>query len=90
MSSIRFIDEVAALLARELCQSEPPLVGGDPAVVTRAIASTLKANFDEEAAIGREAEQALESMGPASRGMDRGKLLEGIRERLAKQRGFVL
>ncbi len=83
------IEQVAAEIAVALTAADDPAVEGDRAALTSLLAEIIKANFDEEAAIAREAERTLESL-PSTAGMDKGKLLAGLKERIAKQRGFVL
>ncbi len=84
------IGRIAAAVAADLCQREPRVVEGDAGLVAAVVAGVIRANFAEEAEIIRETHKAFEAMGSAAAGMDRGKLLAGIRERLAKQRGFAL
>ncbi len=84
------IEESCRRMATSLCRGDKPVLQGDENKVAAIIAAAIKADFEQERAINQEAEQALVGMGAAARGMDRGKLLQGIRERLAKQRGFVL
>ncbi|RMD82029.1 MAG: DUF507 family protein [Candidatus Dadabacteria bacterium] len=82
--------QIARALAERLAVGPSAPVGGNPSQVARVIEEVLRENFRTEAQIEREAEQALAELGPAARGMDRGKLLAGLRERIAKKKGFVL
>jgi len=61
-----------------------------PAEVEKRILDTLRANFQEEAAIQREAERILEENKRQTTGMDQRTLLLKIKEKLARERGFVL
>ena len=54
------------------------------------MATAIVANFKTEAEIERQARKKLESLGRETDGMDHAKLLQGIRQHLAKERGFVL
>jgi len=58
--------------------------------VEKRILHTLRANFQEEAAIQREAERILEENKRQTTGMDQRTLLLKIKEKLARERGFVL
>lgn len=88
-ATIPGLDALARGLAEELTAGANPAVRGEPAAVAAVIARMVAANFAQEEAIDREAERTLANL-PAAPGMDKGKLLAGIRERLAKKRGFVL
>jgi len=83
------LDALARELADELTGGAKPAVRGESSAVAAAIIRTVEANFAQEEAIDREAERTLANL-PAAPGMDKGKLLAGIRDRLAKKRGFVL
>ena len=83
------IEALARALAGELTGGSDPAVRGDAAAVAAVVSRVVAANFTEEAAIEREAEKALATL-PTQPGMDEGKLFAGLRERLAKKRGFVL
>ena len=70
----------------------PLLAVGDvnAQAVTRVVVDTLRENFRVEEEINREAEQALGALGRSTAGMDQHKLMAGLRERIAKKKGFVL
>jgi len=87
---IHLIEQIADRIAGLLTAGDQPAVKGDPAGVTAVLKKTIVANFATEAAINREAEEALAALPALGPGMDRGKLLAGLRERIAKKRGFVL
>ncbi len=93
MVSVPSREELARLaesIAEDLCSGMSPPVEGNPAEVARVVEEALRANFRSEVEIERAAEQALAELGPSAAGMDRGKLLAGLRERIAKKKGFVL
>jgi len=81
---------LAKAIAADLTDGDGSPVLGDPDIVAQAVERGIRANFEAEAEIEREAEQALAGLGSSAVGMDRHKLLAGLRERLAKQKGFVL
>jgi hypothetical protein len=60
------------------------------AELEKRMLDTLRANFNEEAAIQREAERILEENKRQTIGMDQRTLLLKIKEKLARERGFVL
>jgi hypothetical protein len=61
-----------------------------PAEIEKRVFEALRANFQEEAAIEREAERILDENKRQTVGMDQRTLLLKIKERLARERGFVL
>ncbi len=84
------IASLASTIAAALCRPADTLVRGNEQDVAKIVESALRENFRVEAEIEAAAEQALADLGAAASGMDRGKLLVGLRERIAKKRGFVL
>lgn|GEM_PF-1034363 len=84
------IHRLAVAIATDLCRNDPPVVRGEMSKIAAAVANAIAANFAEEASIQREAERTLQSMGRQSPELDPARLLRGLRERIAKQRGFVL
>jgi hypothetical protein len=60
------------------------------AEIEKRVFEALRANFQEEAAIEREAERILEQNKSQIGGMDQRTLLMKIKEKLARERGFVL
>ncbi len=87
---IRIIEQIAARIAGVLTAGDQPAVKGEPARIAAVIKKTIVADFATEATINREAEKALAALPALGPGMDKGKLLLGLRERIAKKRGFVL
>lgn len=81
---------LAESIAEDLCLGLSPPVEGNPTKVAQIVEEALRANFRAEVEIEREAEQALAELGSSAAGLDRGKLLAGLRERIAKKKGFVL
>ena len=79
-----------AAIARELCMGTDTPVEGDLQAVARAVGEAIQTDFQTEEQINAEAERTLDELGSSATGMDRGKLLAGIRARIAQQRGFVL
>ncbi len=84
------LESLGAAIAADLCSDPDPCVAGNAAIVAEEICRAIGENLRIEEEINREAEAALRKLGADASGMDRGNLLSGIRERLAKQRGFVL
>jgi hypothetical protein len=84
------IQKLAISIATDLCREDPPAVRGEMSKVAAAVANAIAANFAAEAAIRREAEQALQQLGRQGPQIDPAKLFQGICERIAKQKGFVL
>lgn len=84
------IQKLAIQIATDLCREDPPAVKGDMGKVAAAVANAIAQNFATEAHIRREAEAALAQMGRQAPHLDPNKLLHGICERIAKQKGFVL
>lgn len=74
-----------ALLAEKLLVTKQPAVD-----VAKRIFDALRANFQEEAEIVREAERILEENKRQTAGMDQRTLLLKIKEKIARERGFVL
>ena len=84
------LQRAAALLAKRLLEGKVVGTKEKPAEVEKRILDTLRANFQEEAAIQREAERILEENKRQTTGMDQRTLLLKIKEKLARERGFVL
>jgi hypothetical protein len=84
------LQRAAALLAKRLLEGKVVATKEKPAEVEKRILDTLRANFQEEAAIQREAERILEENKRQTTGMDQRTLLLKIKEKLARERCFVL
>ena len=84
------IEALAAAIADDLCGLPDAPAKGNPQAVARLVAEAIRDNFRIEEEINREADQALAALGRSAAGMDQHKLLGGLRERIAKKRGFAL
>lgn len=84
------IQKLAIQIATDLCREDPPAVKGEMARVAATVANAIATNFAQEAAIRREAGEAMQKLGRQDPTMDPGKLMQGLCERIAKQKGFVL
>ncbi len=84
------VRRLASRIAGRLGAGKDALVTGDPSLLIGTVAAVVAANFKTAADIERQARAKLESLGNASAGMDKQTLLAGIREHLAKEKGFVL
>ncbi len=81
---------LAEHIASRLCSGPEASVEGNQSRVAAVVRQAIEANFKTEQAINREAERTFERLGSSTSGMDRGKLIAGMRERIAKTKGFVL
>jgi hypothetical protein len=84
------LEAVGVAIARALCTGGDAPVKGPEAAVAAAATAALQENFRLEAAIDREVENQIEKLGSSARGLDQEKLRAGLRERIAKQKGFAL
>ena len=80
----------ASLLAKRLLDGRVLATKDTTAELEKRILDALRANFNEEAAIQREAEGILDANKRQTTGMDQRMLLLKIKEKLARERGFVL
>jgi hypothetical protein len=62
----------------------------DAAVLQRRIVELIANNLEEEEELEREAERLAASHARQMLGMDQRKIIQGIKERLARERGFSL
>ena len=76
---------VAALVSKKLFELAGPATDAEEKVF-----AALQANFREEAAVDREAERVFEQNRSLAAGMDQRAFLRKIREKVARDRGFVL
>jgi len=86
----RSLSALAEHIASRLCNGPEASVEGSQSRVAAVVRQAIEANFKTEQAINREAERTFERLGSSTSGMDRGKLIAGMRERIAKTKGFVL
>jgi len=84
------VSRLATSIADAVAGTPQGPVAGNPQAVARVVEAVIRENFRTEEQVLREADRTLEQLGASATGMDRGKLLAGIRERIAKKRGFVL
>jgi hypothetical protein len=86
----RELEALSQTIASRLTDSADPLVEGAIDKVAAAIFEAVADNLRTEAEIDKEADATLEQLGRDATGMDRAKLRQGIRERIAKKKRFVL
>jgi len=90
------IDRVAAILVRRLVEKDVVALTTPEATVKARFVELLTKNFDEEAAIEREAMTEAEKLvrqgapGVKREDLDLRKVEQLVKQRLAKARGFVL
>lgn len=65
------------------------LKAAEPALVER-VTRLLVENLQTEQALEEEAERLAQRLGRQALGMDQRKIVQGIKERLAKEKGFQL
>jgi hypothetical protein len=81
---------LAETLASELVKGDLIELTGDEATLRERFVAVLRKNFAEEMDLEREAEAFADSHRREMAGMDRFKVVELVKQRLAKERGFVL
>jgi len=84
------LEAIGIAIARALCAGGTAPVKGPEASIAAAAIAALQENFRLEAAIDQEVEKQIEKLGSSARGLDQTKLRAGLRERIAKQKGFAL
>lgn len=84
------LNRAAQRVAKALIDSKLVVTKETAAALEKRIHDALRANFQEEAAIVREAERILAENKRQSVGMDQRTLLLKIKEKVARERGFVL
>jgi hypothetical protein len=84
------LEAIAIAIARALCASHNAPVKGPEADVAAVVIGALQENFRIEAAIEREIDKQIEQLGNSAKGLDQAKLRTGLRERIAKHKGFAL
>jgi hypothetical protein len=62
----------------------------DPTVLQTRIVELVAHNFEEERALEEEATRVAESHARKMAGMDQRRIIQGIKERLARERNFAL
>lgn len=84
------LEAIGIAIARALCTGASAPVKGPEAAIAAAATTALQENFRLETVIDREVEKQIEQLGSSARGLDQSKLRAGLRERIAKQKGFAL
>ncbi|HET9064137.1 MAG TPA: hypothetical protein VFO62_12690 [Candidatus Binatia bacterium] len=84
------LEAIGVAIARALCRGATAPVKGPEAAVAAAATAALQDNFRLETVIDREVDKQIEQLGSSARGLDQAKLRAGLRERIAKQKGFAL
>jgi hypothetical protein len=81
---------IAAAVVKALLQQGFVRPKAEPAVIQRRIAELIARNMEEEDELEREAERLAQSHARQMVGMDQRRIIQGIKERLARERGFSL
>jgi hypothetical protein len=89
-SSEKALQRAAKRLAKGFLEGKLLRTEETAAELEKRMLDTLRANFKEEAAIQRDAERILEENKRQTIGMDQQTLLLKIKQKLARERGFVL
>jgi hypothetical protein len=76
---------VGALLKQGFVQAKR-----EPAVLRQRIVELFARNLEEERVLEEEAERLAEKHARQTVGMDQRRIIQGIKERLARERGFSL
>ena len=84
------VARLAETVTRSLLQQGFVTPKADEAQITARITRLLLDNLRAEEALEQEAEQLAQKLGRQSIGMDMRKITDGIKVRLAKERGFTL
>lgn len=84
------LEALSQTIASRLTDAADPLVEGPADKVAAAIFEAVADNLRTEAEIDKEADATIEQLGRDTTGMDLAKLRQGIRERIAKKKRFVL
>ena len=84
------LQALSKTIASRLTEAAEPLVKGPTDKVAAAVFEAIAENFSTEAEIDREADETLDKLGRDATGMDRAKLRQGLRARIAKKRRFAL
>lgn len=84
------VDALAREIVQALVQRGFVRPVAEEKVLQSVVARVLMQNLEEEAALEAEAEQMAEKYLRGNPELDRRKLVQGIKARLAEERGFVL
>lgn len=85
-----YLRRIADALVAELLKKDLVELTGTREVLQDRIFAVLLRNFTEESKLEEEAEAFADSHRREMAGMDRGKVVTLVKQRLAKERGFVL
>lgn len=80
----------AEALVAALCDKELVRLRTNKQVTTEKVLATLLENFHQEEALEKEAERLAEEHLRTAKGVDRHKVTQLIKQRLAEERRFVL
>lgn len=90
--STQQLQSLAREIVDDLVRADLASVPGSHAAAVTAIAERFEAHFKAVAALDAEAErladEQLRSLGRQGAGLDRRRVVQGFRERLAKQKGL--
>lgn len=89
-ASEKTIHRAAERVVKALVEGKLLATGEASAQVEKRVTEAIRVNFREEAEIQREAERIFEENRRQTAGMDQRVLLLKIKEKLARERGFVL
>ena len=81
---------VGQVLVEALCTKGAVRLSGEPAKAANKVATALLANFRQEAALEKEAERLAEEHIQKSPTVDRYKVIQLIKRRLAEEKDFAL
>ncbi len=81
---------VSQVLVEALCSKGAVRLSGQQAVVADKVAGVLLANFRQEAALEKEAERLAEAHIQKTPAVDRHRVIQLIKRRLAEERDFAL
>jgi hypothetical protein len=84
------LQAIAAAVAKALMKQGFIHPKCDVAVIQRRIVELIGHNLEEEEDLEREAERLAQSHARQMLGMDQRRIIQGIKERLARERGFSL
>jgi hypothetical protein len=85
-----YLRRIADALVAELLKNDLIELGGTREALRDRIFAVLLRNFTEESKLEEEAEAFADSHRREMAGMDRSKVVTLVKQRLAKERGFVL
>lgn len=84
------VQAIAAAVVKALLKQDFVHPKRDAAAIQRRIVELIIHNLEEEEELEREAERLATSHARQMVGMDQRRIIQGIKERLARERGFSL